>query len=179
MKTNKKGAAVLMGLFVVSALALTAHAVKIGVKVPGFRLKDSKGKAFSLSDFKEPVLAIWYEGKNSKEQNRWLKVKIKKMWDKNIIPQKKFRSVGIANFQETAVPNFIINAVIKSEIRKTGAIILCDRTGAMMKKWGFRNGRSNIYLLDKQRRLRWRSSGPLNQRRGNQLIRFIQRLTRQ
>jgi hypothetical protein len=49
----------------------------------------------------------------------------------------------------------------------------------MMKKWGFRNGRSNIYVLDKTRKLRWRSSGPLNKRRGNQLIRFIIRLTRQ
>ena len=44
---------------------------------------------------------------------------------------------------------------------------------------GFRNGRSNIYVLDKLRRLRWRSSGKLTRRRGNQLLRFILRLTRQ
>ena len=152
--------------------------VKLGKKLPTFKLKDSKGKTYTLSSFKEPVLAIWYEGKNSKEQNRWLKKKLKKMFDKNIIPQKKFRSVGIANFQETAVPNFIINAVIKKESKETGAVILCDRKGKMMKKWGFRNGRSNIYILDKNRRLRWKSSGKLSKRRGKQLIRFILRLTR-
>ena len=179
MKSIGKWIAVPLGLLLTMGAFNSARAVKMGRKVPNFRLKDSKGKSYTLKSFKENVIAIWYEGKNSKEQNRWLKVKIKKMYDKNIIPKKKFRSVGIANFQETAVPNFIIKAVIKSEARKTGAIILCDKTGIMMKKWGFRNGRSNIYLLDKKRRLRWRSSGPLTKRRGNQLIRFILRLTRQ
>lgn len=155
------------------------QAVSMGKKMPNFRLKDSKGKAHTLKSFTHPVMVFWYEGKNSKEQNRWIKNKLKALRKKGVLPAKKYRSVGIANFQETAVPNWLINLVIKREIKKTGATILCDRTGVMMKKWGFRNGRSNIYVLDKTRKLRWRSSGPLNKRRGNQLIRFIIRLTRQ
>ena len=169
-------------LVLVMAAASTAWAgpkVRIGGKLPPFRLKDAMGHWKTLKSFHEPVIAIWYEGKNSKEQNRWLKKKMKRLWDKNIIPQKCFRSVGIANYQETAVPNWIIARVIKSEMKKTGSVILSDKTGIMMKKWGFRNGRSNIYLLDKDRRLRWRSSGPLNKRRGEQLLRFIIRLCRQ
>ena len=157
----------------------TARAVGMGKKVPNFSLKDSKGKSFSLKTFTHPVMVFWYEGKNSKEQNRWIKNKLKKLRKSGVLPSRKYRSVGIANFQETAVPNWLINVVIKREIKKTGATILCDRTGKMMKHWGFRNGRSNIYVLDKNRRLRWRSSGPLNKRRGNQLIRFIIRLTGQ
>jgi predicted transcriptional regulator len=113
------------------------------------------------------------------EQNRWLKVKLKKIFDTNQIHSKHWMSVGIANFQETAVPNFIINLVIKSEIKKTKAIILCDRTGGMMTKWGFRNGRSNIYLVDKNRILRWKTSGPLSKKQGNRLIRLLRRLVRQ
>jgi predicted transcriptional regulator len=162
-----------------SSPAAAKRAVKQGAKVPSFTLKDSKGKTYTLKSFKEPVLVFWYEGKNSKEQNRWIKKKLKKLVKEGKLSEKKYRSVGIANFQETAVPNFLVNAVIKSEIKKTGAVILCDRNGKMMKKWGFRNGRSNIYVLDKKRRLRWRSSGSLSKRRGNQLIRFILRLTKQ
>lgn len=167
-------------LFVSSAGEPLARAdkVKLGKKVPPLELKDWSGKTYTLKSFKEPILAIWYEGKNSKEQNRWLKKKLKKMFDKKIIPRKKFRSVGIANFQETAIPNFLIARHIKNETKETGAIILCDREGDMMKKWGFRNGRSNIYLLDKNRRLRWRTSGALTKKRGNQLIRLIMRLTK-
>lgn len=167
-------------LFVSSAGEPLARAdkVKLGKKVPPLKLKDWAGKTYTLKSFKEPILAIWYEGKNSKEQNRWLKKKLKKMFDKKIIPRKKFRSVGIANFQETAIPNFLIARHIKKENKETGAIILCDREGEMMKKWGFRNGRSNIYILDKNRRLRWRTSGALSKKRGNQLIRLIMRLTK-
>lgn len=175
-----------MRLFVGSAVAaavlaggLPAGAITIGQKVPNFELKDSLGKSYTLKSFTQPIMVFWYEGKNSKEQNRWIKDKLKALRKKGVLPVNKYRSVGIANFQETAVPNWLINLVIKKEIKRTGATILCDRTGIMMKKWGFRNGRSNIYVLDKNRKLRWRSSGPLNKRRGNQLIRFIIRLTRQ
>ncbi len=168
------GAASLLALW-----AGTASAVSLGKKLPSFKLKDSKGKVYRLESFHEPVMVVWYEGKNSKEQNRWIKNKLKRLRKQGILPKTKYRSLGIANFQETAVPNFIIRKVIRGEIKKTGAVILCDEKGKMMKLWGFRNGRSNIYVLDKQRRLRWRSSGPLNKRRGNQLIRFILRLVRQ
>ncbi len=168
--------AALGGMLLFSA---RARAVRLGQKMPNFRLKDSHGRVYTLDSFKEPVLVVWYEGKNSKEQNRWIKNKLKALRKSGVLSSKKYRSFGIANFQETAVPNFIIRAVIKSEIRKTGAIILCDPDGRMMKLWGFRNGRSNIYVLDKERRLRWRTSGPLDKRHGNQLIRLILRLTRQ
>lgn len=157
----------------------TAFALNPGDKATPFNLEDAKGKAYSLKDFREPVFVVWYEGKNSKEQNRWIKNKLKALRDGGKLTDKKYRSIGIANFQETAVPNVIIAAVIRSEIKKTGAIILCDRDGSMMRKWGFRNGRSNIYVFDKDRRLVWKTSGPLTQKRGNQLIRLILRLHRQ
>ena len=169
---------IVVGLAIASS-AWAGGSVRMGRKLPAFRLKDALGRWRTLKHFREPVIAVWYEGKNSKEQNRWLKKKMKHMWDKNIIPQKCFRSIGIANYQETAVPNWIIRRVIKSEMKKTGSVILSDETGIMMKKWGFRNGRSNIYVLDKERKLRWRSSGPLSKRRGEQLLRFIIRLCRQ
>ena len=67
----------------VVALFLTfstpALAVKVGQKVPNFKLKDSKGKPYTLYSFKKKVVFVFYEGKNSKEQNRWLKNKLKKI----------------------------------------------------------------------------------------------------
>ena len=151
----------------------------MGQKVPGFRLPDSSGRVYTLASFKKKVLLVWYEGAKSKEQNRWLKVKLKKIYDTNRIPRALWVSVGIANFQEHWAPNSIINAMIKREARITNSLILCDRTGKMMRTWGFRNGRSNIYMLDRNRVLRWKSSGPLTKRRGRQLIRLLRRLTRE
>ena len=156
--------------------AASAQGLKVGSKATDFSLKDSRGKTYTLASFKTNVFVVWYEGKNSKEQNRWIKDKLKKLRSAGRLKDATYTSIGIANFQETAVPNFIINMVIKSEIKKTGAVILCDRTGHMMKHWGFRNGRSNIYVFDKKRRLRWKTSGPLSKKIGNRLIRMIRRL---
>ena len=158
-----------------------ALAHKVGQKVSVFQLKDSKGTAYTLRSFKKKVLIVWYEGAKSKEQNRWLKTKLKKIHDTGAagIKPNLWESIGIANFQEHWAPNAIINSIIKKEARTTGALILCDRTGKMMKQWGFRNGRSNIYMLDKNRVLRWKSSGPLSKRRGRQMIRLLKRLTRE
>ncbi len=168
-------------LVIASILAVStpAFAQKVGQKVSVFHLKDSSGKAYSLRSFKKKVLIVWYEGAKSKEQNRWLKDKLKKVFDTNRINNKLWESIGIANFQEHWAPNSIINAMIRREAKTTGALILCDRSGKMMKQWGFRNGRSNIYMLDKNRVLRWKSSGPLTKRRGRQLLRLLKRLTRE
>jgi predicted transcriptional regulator len=160
-------------------VATPALATKVGQKVPSFRLKDSSGKVYTLGSFKKKVLIFWYEGAKSKEQNRWLKKLLKKIYDKNRISSAKWESIGIANFQEHWAPNSLIAHMIKKEAEETKALILCDRSGKMMKKWGFRNGRSNIFMLDKNRVLRWKSSGPLTKRRGRQLIRLLKRLTRE
>ena len=50
--------------------------------------------------------------------------------------------------------------------------------GRMQRLWGFRNGRSNIYVFDAKRRLIWKSTGPLSRKRARQFIRMIRRLTR-
>ena len=160
-------------------LSASALAQAPGDKVASFSLADSSGKGYTLSSFKKKVLLVWYEGAKSKEQNRWLKDRLKKIYDTNQIPARLWESVGIANFQEHWAPNSLINSLIRSETRKTNSLILCDRTGHMMKQWGFRNGRSNIYMLDKGRVLRWKSSGPLTEKRGGQLIRLLGRLTRE
>ncbi len=170
--------AVALAFLLLAPSVSMARGLKVGDKATNFSLKDSRGKTYTLDSFKTNVLVIWYEGKNSKEQNRWIKNKLKRLRNAGKLKDSTYNSIGIANFQETAVPNFLINMVIKSEIKKTGAIILCDRTGYMMKHWGFRNGRSNIYVFDKNRRLRWKTSGPLGKKMGNRLIRMIRRLQR-
>jgi hypothetical protein len=168
-------------VFVLALIALpaSARAIEVGDKAIDFTMPDSAGKTYTLASFTKKVLVVWYEGKNSRDQNRWIKDKLKELRSAGTLDEKRYESFGFANFQETAVPNAIIQMVIKSEIKKTGAIILCDKTGKMMTHWGFRNGRSNIYVFNQERRLMWKTSGPLDKQRGNQLIRFILRLIKQ
>lgn len=164
---------------VITLLPGVAQALNVGDRAPSFTLKTPHGRVYTLQSFKKRIFTIWYEGPKSVEQNRWLKKLFREARVKGKLKQTNYDSVGIANFQESAVPNFIINAVIKREIKKNpGLLVLCDRDGGMMRRYGFRNGRSNVFVFDRSRRLIWKSSGPLSRRRGRQLLRFIIRITR-
>ncbi len=161
------------------AAPATAQALEVGQKAPYFKLKTPNGKVYTLRSFKKRIFTIWYEGPKSVEQNRWLKKLFRKARVKGKLKQTHYDSIGIGNYMESAVPNAIINMVIKREIRKNpGLLVLVDRDGSLRKLYGFRNGRSNIFVFDQNRRLIWKSSGPLTRKRGKQLLRMIIRLTR-
>lgn len=165
-------------LLALSLLAAADPPVKIGKKVPNFKLESAFGKTYTLKSFSEPVLVFYYEGRDTRWDNQWIKERLGKMLKTKKIDPKKLRLIGIVNFQEVPAPAFLVRPHVKKAAKKTPALLLMDEDGRMQKKWGFRNGRSNIYVLDKKRRLRWRTSGKLSQKRGNQLIRFVYRLAK-
>lgn len=167
----------LLTLAFVLTLATPAFAFEVGQKAPAWTLKDPNGKVYTLNSFVKKVLIVWYEGAKSQEQNRSLKTELKSIYDTNKIASAKWESVGIANMQEHWLANSIMMKIIAKEQRVTGTLILCDPDGTMMKTYGFRNGRSNIWMLDKDRVLRWKTSGPLDKARSAQLVRLLRRLT--
>lgn len=153
--------------------------LRVGDVAYALDLPDVWGKRYTLASFRHKrILEFWYEGKASQHQNARLKDRIRKLRASGRITNRHYESVGIANYLETAVPNVLIDFALKQILRKEPYLVLCDRDGRMQRLWGFRNGRSNIYLFDQKRRLLWKSSGPLQERRATQFIRLILRLTR-
>lgn len=170
-------ALVILMVFIAGVVASAdSKKIKIGQIMPGFKLDTPFGKTYRLKDFSEDVLVFFYEGKNTKKDNHWIKVKLTRMRKSKKIDPKKMRLIGIVNFKEVPAPAFLVRPHVRKEAKKTKALLLSDEDGGMQKKWGFRNKRSNIYVLDSKRRLRWRTSGKLDKRRGEQLIRFVHRL---
>lgn len=159
--------------------AAPVGALEVGETAKAFRLQGHNGKWYTLGSFKKRIFAIWYEGKNSTHQNKWLQDEIRKLRKAGIITKKNYDSIGIANYQETAIPNAIIDMFIRGAVEKNpGVLVLKDKDGTMQRLYGMRNGRSNIYVFDAKRRLIWKSSGPLSRRRAKQFIRLIRRITR-
>ena len=169
---------ILLVIALVALFAAPAAALEVGERAPDFSLPDVNGKVHTLGSFGKRIVAIWYEGKNSFHQNTWLNARLRALRDAGQLSYQNYQPMGIANYQETAVPNAVIDLLIGRESRRLGSLVLCDRTGVMMRTWGFRNGRSNIFVLDAERRLVWKSSGPLERRRAQQFIRFLQRSIR-
>lgn len=126
-----------------------------------FKLEDPKGNIFTEANYSSPVLAIWYEGKNTKEINRSVKdlvISSPEFNKENGKYKNTYKSVGFANYEETAVPNFLISIFINSEIKKTGTTILADKDNCYSgegdskncpegkRRKIFENGNSNILL---------------------------------
>jgi hypothetical protein len=155
-----------------------AAALKVGDKAKPFQLKDAFGKTHTLASFKKRIFTVWYEGKQSTNQNKWLHDRIRLLRKRGLITDRNYDSIGIANYQETAIPNAILDVAVRYHAKKDRVTILLDRDGRMQRLWGFRNGRCNIFVFNKERRLIWKATGPLTRKRARQFIRMIRRLTR-
>ncbi len=160
-----------------SAIAIpgTAHALEVGEKAPDFELSDAHGRTFRLSSFKRKILTVFYEGSTSRGQNAWLKAQYRQLRRSGKIDRRLVQTIAVANFKESALPDSVIRAAIRFRTDKKKTVLL-DEHGHLMRKWGLRNGRSNIYVFDQERRLVWKSTGPLTKAQARRFLRFLRRL---
>jgi len=165
-------------LLALVVLPSTAEAVNVGERASGLCLKDAHGRTHKLSSFSRRILVVWYEGVKSRHQNQWVKRRLADLQRVGKLKGRNYESVGIVNFHETALPSALIISAVREHTRTSSVRILLDPEGVIRQRWGFFNGRSNIYVFDAKRRLIWRSSGPLSRRLGRQLVRMIVRRAR-
>ena len=159
-------------------LPSAASAVSVGDQAQSFCLKDAHGGTQRLSSFRKRILVVWYEGVKSRLQNVWVKRRLAELKRVGKLREQNYESVGIANFDESALPGALIVSAIRQHTQSSTVQILLDREGVFRRAWGLHHGRSNIYVLDARRRVIWRSSGPLTPRLGRQLVRMIVRRAR-
>ncbi|MFH2006931.1 MAG: hypothetical protein ABI333_10140 [bacterium] len=167
--------ALIIGLILAPA---QAWAMNPGEIATAFRLVDAHGRPHRLGSFQTRILVVWYEGPQSHTQNQWVKNRLVQLQRLGKLDSRSYESIGIVNFHESALPSSIITRAIREHTRSSRVTILLDRDGRMRRQWGFLNGRSNVYVFDGRRRLIWKTSGPLTQRLGRQLIRMLVRLSR-
>lgn len=157
-----------------------ALVINVGDQAKPFRLQGHDGKWYTLSSFKKRILVMFYEGTKSMEQNAWFKNKFTVWYRAGTIDRKHFDKIGFANYMESGIPNVVFDLFIAREMRNKypGELVLRDRDGTMMRAYGMRNGRSNIYVFNQRRELIWKSSGPLTRMRAEQLLRLLRRITK-
>ena len=113
-----------------------------------FKAKDATGKLHNLQNFKEPVVLAVYAGKNTADVNEDVHDGLKK--DKDLKKggelNSYFNAFGVANYQETWVPNAIIAYLIKRKIEKYKVTIWDDRDNC------FSGSGESDDCLDKKRR---------------------------
>jgi predicted transcriptional regulator len=139
----------------------TAADLKVGDTAPGFKLNDPKGVEYSLDSpqYKGKVVIVFYNDPGSADLNNELQNALKAARDSGKIDQAKYQGLGIANVQDSIVPNFILNRIIKRKQDETKAVILIDPDYTVLNLWGLTRKTSNVVLLDKQRVCRYLYKG--------------------
>ncbi|MCX5853050.1 MAG: hypothetical protein NTZ24_00435, partial [Deltaproteobacteria bacterium] len=82
--------------------------LKVGDKVPDFRLKDSLGKEYTLAspELKGRVIYFNYSDPGSKDMNKHVDDALKR--DPGLDRKKSYAGFGIANMKASLLPNFAI-----------------------------------------------------------------------
>jgi len=158
-------------LWTVSSVA--AAELKVGDKASDFKLKDSTGKEYSLTspEFQGRVLSIFYVDPDEKDMNAHVEDALLK--DTGLERKTRYKGLGITNLKATALPNFIIKAIVKSKQEKTGAIILLDYDYTLLNLWGLQNDSSNLVVLDKEGICRYIFKGKLPPEEVTKVIEII------
>lgn len=154
----------------------TAADLKVGDSAAGFKLKDPKGVEYSLDSplYKGKVVVVFYNDPGSADLNNDLQNALKAARESGKIDQTQYQGLGIANLEDSIVPNFILQRIIKRKQEETKAVILMDPSYVVLNLWGLARNTSNIIMLDKQRVCRYIYKGKVPQADIAKVIALIQ-----
>jgi hypothetical protein len=136
------------------------------------KLTDSAGKEVQLSQFRGKPTVLFYEDRESREQNRKVKDELWKRGKETGL-NGAANVVGVANlegFDFWPARNFARSAVVDVE-KKVGIKVLIDWKGALTSApWSLPKQSSTVVLLDKEGSLRYTYSGPMTEKEMSELF---------
>lgn len=150
------------GVFLIVALApcFGASDAKVGEQAPEFWLKDQYDKFFKLSQLRGTVVLMIYGDREGAQYNgKWGTVVNEKY---NSGGNQQVRVVPIANLDAVPRP---FRSYAQGKFKGTHAdgtpnrSVLLDWDGGVAKLYGFREGLSNLYLVDRDGVLRYSTAG--------------------
>jgi predicted transcriptional regulator len=149
-------------MFLLSLSLMVSYAIaaelKVGDKAPDFKLQDSSNKEYTRNgpEFAGKVLYVNYQHADSADLNNHVTDALKADKDiEQLVKEKKYELLGIANLKGSWEPDAIIKVIIKRKQKQTGAIILLDTDYTFLNLWGLKNKDANSILLDKDRIVRY------------------------
>jgi hypothetical protein len=136
------------------------------------KLSDSAGKPIQLSDFRGKPTVLFYEDRDSRDQNRKVKDELWKRGKEAGLTDSA-NVVGVANLQAFdfwPARGFARSAVEDVE-KKVGIKVLIDWKGALTSTpWNLPTKSSTVVLLDAEGAVRYSHSGAMTQKEMDELF---------
>lgn len=150
MQIDRRGAA-LAAAFLLS-ITFISHTVAadpaVGSNAPDARVEDVDGRAVNLKSLKGKPLVLFYEGKESADQNKALKDEIAKLAKTEPYRASlRLAAVGDVSDYDYWPAKGIVKDKIREESSRRGMPIFCDWDGSFRSKLKLRRGVSNVLLI--------------------------------
>ncbi len=144
-------------------MALPLLALEVGEKLPTLTLegKDgarADGEPWSSESLRGKVFVIFYVDPDKKDLNEEFVERLKS----EEFDRRYYGSAAIANLEATWMPNFAIEAALKSKQKKyPDTIYVKDRVKKGVKVWGVADDDANFIVLGPQGKVLYFSSGKI------------------
>ncbi|MBN1532637.1 MAG: hypothetical protein JXA20_08245 [Spirochaetes bacterium] len=138
------------------------HAMAVGQSVENVQVRDASDRPAAIPYLGRKTVLIFYVDPDVPDQNDPFSEALKK----HRFPAERFFGLGIVNLKDAPfLPNSIVRAMVRREIRENNAVILTDPDRILQSAWnlGDCNNKSVIILLDPQRRVRFYKKGALTE----------------
>jgi hypothetical protein len=167
-------AAALASFLLFGALDASAEPT-VGEKAPDARVEDVDGRSVDVKALKGKPLILFYEGKDSSDQNEALKSELSRLRKAGAI-QSTLRITAVADVSDYAY--WPVKGIVKDKIReessRRGMSIYCDWDGSFRAKFKLRRGVSNVILLGEDGRVLFAHAGEVKGAAKSALLAHLQ-----
>jgi hypothetical protein len=135
----------------------------VGEAAPDARVEDVDGRAVTIKSLKGRPVVLFYEGKDSSDQNATLKQEIARL--SKLAPfssSLRVAAVGDVSEYDYWPVKGIVKDKIREESSRRGMPIFCDWDGSFRSKFKLRRGLSNVILIGGDGRVLFAFAGAVN-----------------
>lgn len=150
-------------LFIILPLFIFANDNLINRRAPDFKVISGDKEELSLEDINNKVTVLFYEAKNTVEQNRKLKNSLNLLYKE--LPdsvKKDIIRIGVVDCQGVLFKG-IWEKALRDNAKKEGINLYGDWDGKMSKSYIFDRKESNVIIIDKKGIIRYYASGKIEE----------------
>ncbi len=131
------------------------------------------GKAFDTAMIRGKTYLFVYSDPDKRELNeKFFELIQQKNFDRD-----RYNSIAVVNMAATWMPNFLLQAILKSKQKKyPHTIYVKDNEKVFVKEWGMADNSQNILIFDSKGRVRFFKSGKLTKKDQEKALAILQKL---
>ena len=173
----------LLFLVAISVLPVpvASQALKTGERIPPFMVyAGQQDEPLQSSELSGKVIILTYESRDTVDINKVFKDLVFKTFPDHLKPQSPVAILAIISCFEYVWPiKRICTSAVQKSARRMNMRLYDDRTGDMLKRFGFKKNKSNIWIIDMQGIIRYKHAGKIPDAEVTQVISLIQSLSQQ